>query len=102
MQNDDEVIGSSKSLSLTITEIMDFLGDTSKRPNVGLRAFLHEKLADLSVYWYKRGVRRGRIESYKEWKATDKLSKKFRYKATGKLFYTGQERSVRVRVRSKA
>jgi hypothetical protein len=62
---------------------MTFLGDDEKRPGgmgVKLRDFLHEKLADLSEYWYKRGVRRGHIECHKEFKTTGALSARFQYK----------------------
>jgi hypothetical protein len=104
MGDEDLIRARSESLSKTITEIMRFLGDNAKRPGgkgAKLRPFLHEKLADLAEHWYKRGVRRGRMESYKEWKETDKLSKRFRYKAT-REFFDGQERRVRVTSRSES
>jgi hypothetical protein len=76
------------------------LGDDEKRPGPGgtgvkLRDFLHKKLADLSEYWYKRGVKRGHIESHKEYKATGTLSARLQYKGK-KEFFDGQERRVRV------
>jgi DNA-binding transcriptional MerR regulator len=92
----DLIEGQSRSLNLTISEIKAFLGDSGKRPaEAKLRDFLHEKLADLSKHWYKRGVKRGHMESYKEWKATRKVSKRFRYKAT-REFFDGQKSRVRV------
>jgi hypothetical protein len=103
MANTDLVQGRSEALNKTISEIVKFLGDNAKRPGgigVDLRAFLREKLADLAEYWYKRGVRRGRMQSYKEWKATGRLSRKFRYKGT-REFFEGQERRIRVTSRIK-
>jgi hypothetical protein len=98
MANRDLVQGRSESLNKSISEIMKFLGDASRRPGgmgVDLRGFLHEKLADLAEYWYKHGVRRGHMESHKEFKATGALSGKLRYKGK-REFFEGQERRVRV------
>jgi hypothetical protein len=98
MGNADLAQGRSEALNKTIGEIMNFLGDNAKRPGgtgADLRGFLREKLGDLGEYWYKRGVRRGRIESYDEWKTTGKLSKRFRYKGT-RQFFDGDQRSFRV------
>jgi hypothetical protein len=103
MASRDLVQGRSESLNKSITEIMIFLGDEEKRPGgmgVKLREFLHEKLADLSEYWYKRGVRRGHMESHKEFRATGGLSTRLHYKGK-KEFFEGQERRVRVTSRIK-
>src|ERR1039458_10136482 len=97
MASRDLVQGRSESLNKSISEIMTFLGDDEKRPGgmgVMLRDFLHEKLADLSEYWYKRGVRRGHMESHKEFKATGALSVRLQYKGK-KEFFDGQERRGR-------
>ncbi|MGA8222517.1 MAG: hypothetical protein WB780_12755 [Candidatus Acidiferrales bacterium] len=101
MSNADKIEGSSKSLNKTIREIKKFLRDNTKRPEgVRLRPFLREKIADLAEHWYKRGVRRGHIQSYEEWKATTRVSKKIRYKGT-REFFDGQKRRVRVTSRIK-
>lgn len=103
MVSRDLVRGRSESLNKTISEIMKFLGDDAERPGgtgVDLRDFLHEKLADLAEYWYKRGVRRGHMESHKQFKATGTLSAKLRYKGK-REFFEGQERRVRVTSRIK-
>lgn len=95
--------GRSEALNKTISEIMKFLGDNAKRPGgtgADLRGFLREKLADLGEYWYKRGVRRGRMESYNEWKATGKLSRRFRCKGM-REFFDGDYRHFRVTSRIK-
>ena len=98
MSTRERIEGRSESLNKTITEVMEFLDDDAGRPGgwgATLRTFLHEKLADLAEYWYKRGVRRGHMECHKEFKATGSLSRRLRY--TGKReFFAGQERSVRV------
>ncbi len=57
-------LGASKSLTLTITEIMDFL-EHEERPKGKLRPALREKIGDLAVHWFKRGFNRGHIESHK-------------------------------------
>jgi hypothetical protein len=95
MVSQDSVKGSSKSLKKTINEIMTFLGDDAGSPRDKLRDFLHEKLADFAEHWYKRGVRRGHMESHKEFKATGAVSAKLRYKGKRELFI-GKERQVRV------
>lgn len=98
MADEDLARGRSEALNKTITEIMKFLGYNAKRPGgngAKLRVFLHEKLADLAEHWYKRGVRRGHIQSYEEWKVGGSLSRKFRYKGT-REFFEGQKRRVRV------
>ena len=98
MASRDLVTGRSESLNKTISEIMNFLGDGTGRPGgigANLRVFLHEKLADLAEYWYKRGVRRGHMESHKEFKATGALSERLRYKGK-REFFDGQKRRVRV------
>lgn len=98
MVGQDFVRGCSKSLYKTINGIMTFLGDDAKRPGgkgTNLRDFLHEKLADLAEHWYKRGLRRGHMESYKEFKAKGAVPAKFRYKST-REFFKGQKRQVRV------
>lgn len=103
MANRDLVTGRSESLNKTISEIMKFLRDGSGRPGgrgANLRDFLNEKLADLAEYWYKRGVRRGHMESHKEFKATGTLSARLRYKGK-REFFDGQKRRVRVTSRIK-
>lgn len=103
MSNRDLVKGRSDSLNKSISEVMKSLGDAGKRPGglgVDLRGVFHEKLADFARYWYKRGVRRGHMESYKEFKATGTLPAKLRYKGK-REFFEGQERPVRVTSRIK-
>lgn len=92
---DDLKRGASKSLNLTITEIMQFLKDHAKRPADKLRPYLHRKIAKLGAHWYKRGVRRGHMEVYKEWKKTGRVPITFSFKAE-REFYEGQTREVRV------
>lgn len=98
MASKDFVQGCSKSLNKTISEVATFLGHDAGRPGgrgTNLRDFLHEKLADLAEHWYKRGVRRGHMESHKEFKATGAVSAEFRYKGE-REFFEGQARRVRV------
>jgi hypothetical protein len=57
-----------KPLDKAIAEIMEFLGDTNKRPALGpemLRFLLHDKIGDLAEWWFRRGFSRGHKESYK-------------------------------------
>jgi DNA phosphorothioation-dependent restriction protein DptG len=101
MSRADKIEGSSKSLNKTIRELKKFLSDNVKRPvGVKLRPFLNERIADLAEHWYKRGVRRGHIQSYREWKTTEKVSRKLYYE-DAKDFYDGREREVRVTSRVK-
>src|SRR6202035_3954669 len=99
----ERIEGRAESLNKTITEVMEFLGDEAGRPGgrgAKRRPFLHEKLADLAEYWYKRGVRRGHMECHKEFKATGALSRTFCYEGT-REFFSGQGRPVRVSSRIK-
>ena len=103
MQNADLKRGRADSLNKTITEIMHFLRDDAERPGgagAKLRPFLHEKLADFAEHWYGRGVRRGRIESYKEWKETGALPKKYSFEKR-REFFQGHERRTRFTARIK-
>jgi hypothetical protein len=101
MASKDLVKGRSESLQKTISEIMKFLKDDAKRPRTELRDFQHKKLADFAYYWYKRGLRRGHMESHKEFKATGAVSAKLRYKSK-REFFDGQEREVRITSKIKA
>ena len=59
--------GASASLNKTISEITAFLNDRGRRPwgrGADLRDFLHEKLTDLAEKRYRRGFRRGHMESH--------------------------------------
>ena len=85
----------------TISQIMEFLQDESTRPSRNLRAFLDEKIADLTERWYKAGFQRGHKESYKVFKDTGTLPKRLRYKGQ-REFFKGQKRKVRVTSRIKA
>src|SRR5947209_3227748 len=94
MGNRDLIRGRSESLNKSISELIQFLGDHGKRSaglGVDLRGIHHEKLAEFAKYWYKRGVRRGHMESHKEFKATGTLSARLRYKGK-REFFEGQER----------
>lgn len=98
MANFDLVKGRSQALNKTISEIMTFLGDKGYRPGgrgSDLRGFLREKLADLAENWYKRGVRRGHMESHKAAATKGTVPKKLHYKGH-REFFDGEKRSVRV------
>jgi hypothetical protein len=88
--------GRSQSLNRTIAELMRFLKYKGNRPNCEFRAFLHEKLADFGEHWYKRGVRRGHMESYRIFAETGELPRKLRYKSC-REFFDGQERRISIR-----
>jgi hypothetical protein len=93
--------GASKSLNLTITEIMEFLGDEDQRTAPGtLRPFLHSKLADLAEKWLKRGFRRGCIEAERDFGELGAFPQTVRYKGKRELF-TGQDRAVELNWKSK-
>ena len=98
MPTKDLVRGRAQSLNKTITEVMKFLADGSQRPGgpaAGLRNFLHEKLADLGEYWYKRGVKRGHIESQKAFEGKRRVPSKLHYNGR-REFFKGRKREVQV------
>ena len=92
---DDFAAGASASLKLSIKAIMEFLEDVEKHPRSGLREFLYEKLSDLAVKWYRRGFKRGHIESDRHIQG-GKVPRVLRYDAT-REFFTGRERTVRLK-----
>jgi hypothetical protein len=91
----EHAAGASKSLKKTTKVIMKFLKDRGDRPQSGLRDFLHEKLGDLAVKWYRRGFKRGHIESDKQFD-DGKVPRTLRYDAT-REFFTGEERTVNLK-----
>ncbi len=102
MARGDTVEGSSKSLNKTIKEIKKFIGDSAKRPrDKKLREHLSALLAKVGERWYKRGFRRGHIESYKKFKATGRFPSKLRYDKK-KEFFTDQRRQVSVESKMKS
>jgi len=92
----ESAAGASKSLNKTITEIMKHLGTDEIRPNNGLRAFLREKIGDLSERWYRRGFKRGHIESHKEFKANARVPRKLQYTSSRNLS-PGQDREIELK-----
>jgi hypothetical protein len=79
--------GASKSLNKTISEIMEHLGDERRRPKAKLRKFMRARIGDLCEHWYKRGFRRGHMQSVKT------LSEPLRYECSRKLS-PGQNRKI--------
>jgi hypothetical protein len=95
--------GASASLNKTISEIMAFLNDRGRRPGgrgADLRDFLHEKLADLAVKRYRRGFRRGHIESHKRFVETGVFPNEIEFEAK-REFFDGQNRRVQLTSRIK-
>lgn len=90
------VAAASASLNKTITEIMEFLEDDGDRPSADFRPFLREKIADLGEHWFKRGFRRGHIESQKHFRETGEVPDKLRYSGD-REFFNGESRTVRTR-----
>ena len=63
--------GASQSLNLTISELMDFLGDHGPRPSSfdgQLRDFLHEKISDLAVRAFKAGYKQAHQDCVSEYR----------------------------------
>ena len=92
--------GASKSLNQTISDVMDFLEDGADRPAVDLRAFLYEKLGDLSEHWYRKGFNRGHRQSYKKFEAKGKVPVKLSYSCERNLFHD-DARELRLRSKVK-
>ncbi len=95
---DDSTGGASASLNQTITEIMEFIEDQGPRPGgrgAKLREFLHRKIAKLAEKRYKRGFRRGHIESHKRFVETGAFPKTIRYVGE-REFFKDQIRKVDV------
>jgi hypothetical protein len=85
-------------MNRTISEIMTFLSDQGRRPGgrgTDLRDFLHEKLADLAEKRYRRGFRRGHMESHKRFVDTGVFPTEIDFEAE-REFFDGQNRWVRL------
>lgn len=95
MNNADFASGASASLKKTIDEVMAFLGQHGPQPPDNLRDFLHERLNDLAVKWYRKGFNRGHRESHQQ-TARGKVPKILRYDAT-RLFFRGGKRTVHLK-----
>jgi hypothetical protein len=91
----DQAAGASKSLKKTTKAIMKFLDDKGDRPQNGLRDFLHDKLGDFAVKWYRKGFNLGHKESHKQCDG-GKVPRTLRHDAT-REFFTGDERTVRLK-----
>jgi hypothetical protein len=92
---DGYTAGASASLNKTITAILQFLEADEARPRRGLRDYLHGRLGDLAVKWYRHGFNRGHKESDKQCK-NGKVPRNLRYDAT-REFFTDAERTVRLK-----
>jgi hypothetical protein len=91
----DFAAGASASLKKTSKAIMCFLEDKKNQPRQGLRDFLHERLGDLAVKWYRHGFNRGHKESHKHCKHGE-VPGTLRYDAT-REFFTNAERTVHLK-----
>jgi hypothetical protein len=90
------VEGASASLTLSMEEIEAVLGGIVLGPPGGpLRKELRAKISELSKRWFRRGFRRGCIETQRDWKATGKFPKKVTYDAR-RDFFDGRKRPVNV------
>jgi hypothetical protein len=94
-RNKDHAAGASKSLKKTTKIIMKFLEDRGDRPQNGLRDFLHEKLGDFAVKWYRKGFNRGHKESHKQCDE-GKVPRTLDFDAT-REFFTDDERTVHLK-----
>jgi len=92
---DDFAAGASASLNKTITAIMEFLEHEECPPRRRLRDYLHERLGDLAVKWYRRGFNRGHRESDNQCNY-GRVPRVLRYDAT-REFFTGTERTVQLK-----
>jgi hypothetical protein len=91
-----DAVGASASLNRTITEIMRFLEDDGYRPGgrgADLRGFLHEKIADCTERWFRKGFNRGHRESFGVYEQTGAVPVTLRYECAREVF-TGQERTL--------
>jgi hypothetical protein len=96
MANNSGSEEASKSLNKTITEIMTYLKDSGGRPRDDLRPFVHEKLADLSEKWFKRGFNRGHRESWDRFSDKGKVPRTLRYEGARELF-SNKKRKVELK-----
>lgn len=78
--------GASSSLNKTITELVKFIGKDDERPKgEKLRSILHRKIGDLAEKWYRRGFKRGHIESRNHFKASDTVPTNLEFECCRKL-----------------
>ena len=86
--------GASASLNKTIKEIVEYLGkDDERSKGEKLRSVLHRKIGDLAEKWYRRGFKRGHIESRNHFEASDTVPTKLEFECRRKLS-PSQERDI--------
>jgi hypothetical protein len=88
----------SKSLEITIREIMEFLEQEERGPTKRRRALLHKKLGDFGRYWFARGFNRGHKETKAHFVKHKKIPKTLKYEGHRTLFLDGQRK---VKLKSK-
>ncbi len=85
--------GASKSMNKTIAEIEDVLAGWQLGPtNSPLRQKLRSRISQLGQTWFRRGFRRGCIESNRP---QNKSKKRISYDAR-RDFFDGRQRPVKV------
>ena len=57
--HEDDVVGASKSLNKTISELTDYMNDDHCEVTSELRAKMYAKIAEISLYWMQYGFESG-------------------------------------------
>lgn len=93
--------GASKSLNKTISEIEAVLAGAGIPPTASpLRKNLRSAISKLAQNWFRRGFRRGCIETHGVWKGTGKFPREVTYDAR-RDFFDGRKQAVRVSWKTK-
>jgi hypothetical protein len=96
MARNPQAEGASKSLILIAREIDDFLAGLGIQPtSSGLRKQYRLILSKFGAHWYRRGFRRGCLESQRTFTKTGRFPKKVAYDAR-RDFFDGRKRPVTV------
>lgn len=94
----DFVKGASASLNKSIGELVDYL-DERRRPDTptgALRQELHNHLTELAILWFRRGFRRGCMETHSAYISDGEFPAKVVYEAARTFYQTGK-RPVKMR-----
>lgn len=92
--SEQEMVGASKALNKTITEILEHLGeDGADRPGPfeDKRKYLYDKLNVLMIKRYKQGFKRGHKEAFRMYEDTKTFPHTLSYR-TAKAVIGGAKR----------
>ena len=73
MRDEERIKGAAQALHKTISELMEYLDQESRRPSIELRQFMREKIGDVAEWWAREGFYWGHGTACRRWKETGEV-----------------------------